>query len=149
MEKIKLIIKKPWNFIFKTEQGLYLVFGGLTTLVSLIAFYITFSLCKAAFDVELKDLSTVIKNVAGIVFAYFTNRIFVFKSKNVTKKAKSQEAVLFTVTRIATLLIDIWLLNILIDKAGINVYIGTVITSIVVIILNYIASKLYIFKRKD
>jgi putative flippase GtrA len=145
MEKIKALIKKLWNFTFKTEQGLYLVFGGLTTLVSII----TFGFFDFIFAGEHYTVSIVLSNIAGIVFAYFTNRIFVFKSENNSKKAKSQEAVLFFATRTATLFFDLWFTTLLIEKAGFLHMVSKVISVIIVIILNYIASKLYIFTRKD
>lgn len=145
MKNIKALIKKLLDFTFKTEQGLYLVFGGLTTLVSIVTFWICFTILGEG----SKDISTVIKNAAGIIFAYFTNRKYVFKSENHTAKAKTQEAIQFFATRIATLFIDLLLLDILKNKLGISEYIGTVITTVIVIILNYVASKLYIFKRKE
>jgi len=145
MKKIVSLIKNIWDFIFKTEQGLYLIFGVLTTLVSLIVFWLFNNLI---FIGELVNVSTVLKHIAGIIFAYFTNRTYVFKSENVTKSAKAKEASLFVITRIGTLLIDLWIIDLLIDK-GVSENIGTIFTSIIVIILNYIASKLYIFKRKD
>jgi len=145
MYEIKKIIKKLWDFSFKTEKGLYLVFGVLTTLISLIAFYIS----KFIFGNESDTLSTIIKHIAGIIFAYFTNRSFVFKSENVSHKAKAQEAVLFVGTRLITLGIDWLIVTTLKYKVGIDSNIGTIIGSVVVIVLNYIASKLYIFKRKD
>lgn len=138
-------IKKIWDFLFVSEKGLYLVFGGLTTLVSIIVFKV-FDLIFAG---EYYLFSTIMKNIAGIIFAYFTNRKYVFKSKNISKKAKTQEATLFAVTRTATLFIDMWFTTFFIEKAGIDNTVSSVISTIIVIILNYIASKLYIFKRKD
>ncbi len=141
----KLITKVKSSKLFTTEKGLYLVFGGLTTLVSILAFWIS----DLFFGAEYITLSTVIKNIAGIIFAYITNRIYVFKSKNTSSKAKVQEFVLFVITRVATLFVDIWLIGLLTVNAGIHQNIGTVITSVVVIVLNYVASKLYIFTPKD
>ncbi len=143
MKKLCSILKSMW--LFRSEKGLYLVFGGLTTLVSIITFWI----CDFFLGADGINLSTVIKNIAGILFAYFTNRIFVFRSRNITTSAKAREFLLFVTTRTGTLLLDVWLINILTEKAQLNQNIGTVITSIIVIVLNYIASKLYIFKRKD
>lgn len=145
MNKIKSIIKKLWDFAFKTEKGLYLVFGALTTLVSLIVFAIFDNI----FNGEHYILSTIFQHTAGIVFAYFTNRKFVFKSMNTSKKARTQEATQFFSTRIVTLFIDMGFKKLLIEVAGINNMVAAVITSVIVIVLNYIASKLYIFKRKD
>lgn len=137
------LIIKLWNFVFKTETGLYLVFGGLTTAVSIVVFWIFNNL---VFDGSYVNVSTVLKHIAGIIFAYFTNRSYVFKSQASTKKAKVIEATLFVGTRIGTLVIDALLINLLKYTFGINENIGTVLTSVVVVVLNYIASKLYIFK---
>ncbi len=145
MEKIKALIKKLWDFTFKTEQGLYLLFGGLTTLVSIV----TFGLFDWIFAGEHYNISTAISNIAGIIFAYFTNRIYVFKSENTSKKAKSEEAILFFATRTATLFLDMWFTALLIESAGLPNMISKIISTVIIIILNYVASKLYIFKRKD
>ena len=145
MEKIKTIVKKLWNFAFKTEQGLYVVFGGLTTLVSII----TFGLFDWIFAGEHYNVSTAISNIAGIIFAYFTNRIYVFRSENTSKKAKSEEAILFFSTRTATLFLDMWFTTLLIESVGLPNMISKIISTVIIIILNYIASKLYIFKRKE
>jgi putative flippase GtrA len=81
MEKIKALIKKLWDFTFKTEQGLYLLFGGLTTLVSIV----TFGLFDWIFAGEHYNISTVISNIAGIIFAYL-QRIYVLRVKTLLKK---------------------------------------------------------------
>ncbi|HBR30584.1 MAG TPA: teichoic acid glycosylation protein, partial [Clostridiales bacterium] len=101
------------------------------------------------FDGKLYWLSTVLQHAAGITFAYFTNRRFVFKSENISRKAKTREATEFFLTRIVTLFIDMGIKKVLIEEAGIDNNVSAVITSVIVIVLNYFASKLYIFKRKD
>ena len=88
------LIRKLWNFAFHTRDGLYLVFGVLTTLVSIAVF----AVCDLLFGEERLILNTVLKNVAGILFAYFTNRTIVFKSQNKTAAAKTAEFIQFTVT---------------------------------------------------
>ena len=70
-------MKKIFHLLFCTEKGKYLVVGGLTTLVSIVAFWVAFYL----FDFN-DTVSTIIKNLAGIAFAYVPNRIWVFDSKN-------------------------------------------------------------------
>ena len=140
-------MKKIFNLLFYTEKGKYLVVGALTTVVSFIAFWIAF------YPLGLNDTwSTVIKNAAGITFAYVPNRIWVFDSKNKTAAAVSKESVLFFVTRIAVMLLDMVFMAFLPALLSFLPYssmIATVISSILCLIINYIASKIYIFTSKE
>ena len=134
------LIRKLWNFAFHTRDGLYLVFGVLTTLVSIAVF----AVCDLLFGEERLILNTVLKNVAGILFAYFTNRTIVFKSQN-----KTAEFIQFTVTRTATLFLDMAIVWLLCDKLAVmRATIASCIASAVVIVLNYFASRFLVFARK-
>ena len=140
-------MKKIIDLLFRTEKGKYLVVGGLTTLVSFIAFWIAF------YPLGLSDtVSTVIKNIAGIAFAYIPNRIWVFDSKNKTASAVSKESVLFFVTRIGVMLLDMVFMAFLPSLLSFLPYssmIATVISSVLCLILNYIAGKILIFTNKE
>ena len=140
-------MKKIFNLLFCTEKGKYLVVGGLTTLVSILAFWVAFYL------LDLNDtVSTVVKNVAGIAFAYLPNRIWVFDSKNKSAVAVSKESVLFFVTRIAVMLLDMIFMAFLPALLSFLPYsslIATVVSSVLCLIINYIASKIYIFTSKE
>ncbi|MBQ5841970.1 MAG: GtrA family protein [Clostridia bacterium] len=140
-------MKKIFNLLFCTEKGKYLVVGGLTTLVSILAFWVAFYL------LDLNDtVSTVVKNVAGIAFAYLPNRIWVFDSKNKSAAAVSKESVLFFVTRIAVMLLDMIFMAFLPALLSFLPYsslIATVVSSVLCLIINYIASKIYIFTSKE
>ena len=140
-------MKKIFNLLFCTEKGKYLVVGGLTTLVSIIAFWVAFYL------LDLNDtVSTIVKNVAGIAFAYLPNRIWVFDSKNKSAAAVSKESVLFFVTRIAVMLLDMIFMAFLPALLSFLPYsslIATVVSSVLCLIINYIASKIYIFTSKE
>ncbi|MBR4852330.1 MAG: GtrA family protein [Clostridia bacterium] len=140
-------MKKIFNLLFCTEKGKYLVVGGLTTLVSILAFWVAFYL------LDLNDtVSTIVKNVAGIAFAYLPNRIWVFDSKNKSAAAVSKESVLFFVTRIAVMLLDMIFMAFLPALLSFLPYsslIATVVSSVLCLIINYIASKIYIFTSKE
>ena len=140
-------MKKIFHLLFCTEKGKYLVVGGLTTLVSIAAFWV------ASYLLDLNDtVSTVIKNVAGIAFAYIPNRIWVFDSKNKSAAAVSKESLLFFVTRIAVMLLDMVFMAFLPALLAFLLYsslIATVISSVLCLIINYIASKIYIFTSKE
>lgn len=141
MNKIKDLIKKLWHFAFYTEAGLYLVFGVLTTVVSLVTYYISELLIDNAI------VSTVLKNVSGILFAYFTNRSMVFGSK-AKGKGRLLEFLKFTASRLSTFALDLVLTWIFADRLSFNSYVVGTLTTVVVIILNYVLSKLFVFTKK-
>ena len=94
-------------------------------------------------------ISNAIAWVAAAVFAYFTNKFFVFASKVDTKKALFREVVSFFSCRLFTLVIDEAIMIITVDKLHWNELLMKIIANIVVIVLNYIFSKILIFAKKD
>lgn len=122
----------------------YLIVGGLTTLISLIVYYI----CVLTFLNPNKSIQLQIANIvswiAGVTFAYFTNRKYVFESKN---KKKMQEATKFVSSRITTLLLDMFIMWLGVTVVGFNDKIIKIISQILVIIGNYILSKLFVFNK--
>lgn len=120
----------------------YLIFGGLTFVVSMLTYYI----CRLAFDYVLSNL---ISWVAAVLFAYITNKAFVFESKTETIFLLIKEFVLFIASRIFTLLLETAILYIMVDWLHINDMLVKVIAQIIVILTNYILSKLVIFKNKN
>lgn len=141
MKGIKNIVKKLWNFAFHTEAGLYLVFGVLTTVVSLAVYYVLI-LVGANYWV-----STVLKNVAGILFAYFTNRGMVFGSKAVGSK-KVAEFFKFVSSRLFTFALDLGMMFVMVDLIFMDEMIAGALSTVIVIILNYVLSKLFVFAKK-
>lgn len=141
MEKIKSVIKKLWHFAFHTEAGLYLVFGALTTAVSLITYYISEALLANVI------VSTVLKNVSGILFAYFTNRSVVFGSE-AKGKSRLLEFLKFTASRLFTFALDLAVSWLLVDKLLLNSYVVGTLSTVAVIIINYVLSKLFVFTKK-
>lgn len=163
MKSLKNLIKKLWNWVFHTEKGLYLVFGALTTLVSLIVYYAFngFSVLngKLAYSgilppkvsigvlsVSGHALATVLRNIAGIIFAYFTNRGIVFGS-TAKGKEKRAEFVKFVSSRLITLVLDVVMIILLVDVMGVNSTAAGLLSQIMVIVLNYFLSKLIVFKK--
>ena len=120
----------------------YLIIGGLTTLVSLIIYYIlVLTILNPENSIELQ-IANIISWICAVTFAYFTNRKYVFESKNKSKK----ELIKFFLLRIGTLLIDMALMYIFVSTLHFNDKIIKIIVQIVVIILNYIFSKFFVFK---
>lgn len=139
------------------ELVVYIVFGVLTTVVNLITFYSLES---------ITDVSYLINNaiawVAGVIFAFITNKIFVFRSKSWKLSVAGKEAVEFLSARIFSFGVEelgLWLLVDIIGLASFSMVIfgfditgeliAKVILAIVVVIMNYVFSKLIIFKKKN
>lgn len=139
---------KIHELYMKYEEILvYLVVGGLTTVVSWAAkflwnfiFYDNTSHPTAIQNIVLSTVCW----VAGVIFAFFTNRKYVFKSKGPMLK----EAPKFVASRLSTYFIDIAIMQVLGTLLGVNVYIATLVSAVVVIVLNYVFSKLFVFNKK-
>ena len=128
----------------------YLIFGALTTVVSLVTKYILlFTILDATNAFELQ-LSIIISWILAVLFAYFTNRKFVFESKS-SKKIK--EFINFIVARLSTLVLEMAIMWFFVTLLKLNsdlyVVIFTIITQVAVVIGNYIFSKLFVFKKTD
>ena len=121
----------------------YLIFGILSTIVN-IATYAFFSrIIKINFMI-----SNIIAWFVAVIFAYITNKFFVFESKDINIKFILKEITSFMSLRIVSGLTELILMYIMINIMLINDFIVKIITNIVVVILNFIFSKLIIFKNK-
>ena len=143
------MIEKLRDFCKKHREILvYLIVGGLTTLVSWAAKFLwnfAFYGGTAEPTVAQNTILSVVENAAGIAFAYPTNRKWVFQSKNPHILA---EAGSFVGSRLLTMLLG-WLLNLLlVNVLGISTYIATVVSAVFVVAGNYIISKLLVFRKK-
>ena len=133
------------------EIILYLIFGILTTIVSLGSKYILlFILLDAKNPIQLQA-SIIISWTIAVLFAYFTNRIFVFKSKS-KNKDKLKEFINFIIARISTLLLEMLIMWFFVTFLKLNtdlyVIIFTIISQFAVVVTNYVLSKLFIFNVK-
>lgn len=121
----------------------YLVFGVLTTLVNIVVYW----LCAHPLGIKTVP-SSVIAWIASVLFAYVTNRIWVFHSETTGKSGIIREVVYFFACRLATGVVDWVFMYVTVDLFGFNDVIMKIIANVVVVILNYIASKLLIFRKK-
>lgn len=121
------------------EIILYLIFGVLTTIVNIASFYILADILK---------INWIVSNVAAwilsVLFAYFTNKTYVFESKN---KNIIKEFISFIICRVLSLGIDMVFMFILIDLLSVSNLISKIIVNVIVVIANYIFSKFLIFKK--
>lgn len=133
------------NQLFKKYQQpiLYLFFGVCTTAVNIITYYISAHI----FFLSVV-LSTCLAWVISVIFAYITNKWWVFESKSLRLKAVIQEFLSFTGCRLFTGTCDLLIMFIFVDCWGVNDLIVKIASNVLVVISNYIFSKLIIFKRK-
>ena len=146
------IMKKLIKTFFDNEILSYLFFGGATTLLSILS-------RLGIYHISHQEiLATALANIIGILFAFITNDTFVFKQE---RKNWPIRLVKFFLTRLSTLGLDVLLTYIFvtsypniigqfvqqnIDKVN---TIETILAQILIIILNYILSKIYIFKKAN
>ena len=124
----------------------YLIFGFLTTIISLIVYYaLTLTIINPNKAIELQ-VANILSWVAGVTFAYITNRKYVFNSKN---KNVKKELISFVSARVVTLLLDMFIMGLFVSILGFNDRIMKIISQIIVIINNYIFSKLFVFKKRS
>ena len=122
----------------------YLIFGVMTTVVSLATYYIcvyTFLNPDNSFQLQIANI---ISWIVGVAFAYITNRKFVFESQN---KDKVKEAGKFIMSRITTLLIDMFIMFLGVTILKFNDKIIKLISQVLVIVMNYVLSKIIVFKK--
>ena len=123
----------------------YLIVGGLTTVVSLGVYYgCVLTILDPEVAVQLQA-ANIISWIAAVTFAYFTNRKFVFESKN---ENKLKEAAAFYGSRVTTLLVDMGCMFLMVTLFGWNDKIAKLIVQVIVTVANYVLSKFIVFRKK-
>lgn len=140
------MIKKLWDFGWglykKHEEGInYLIFGFLAFVLNYILYFI-FADAIAMHYMAATGLSWVLT----VVFAYWTNRTFVFKSQNKATASVVKEFVSFIGARVATEVLELALMYVLVDVLTVNDKISKLVCQVIVILANYVLSKIWIFK---
>ena len=137
METIKTLLKKYRELI------LYLIFGVLTTLVN----YISWWLLEPFF--ASSTIPVTAAWLISVLFAYLTNRRFVFESKVTGGKALAAEMLSFFAARVLSGVLDLCFMWVFADWLRFDSRLVKLISNVFVVIFNYIASKLVIFRKKD
>ncbi len=119
----------------------YLIFGVLTTIVSILSY----ALFTRIFHIDIY-ISSVLSWILAVTFAFITNRIFVFNSK---ERNIILELIKFYLSRLASLGIELLLMHLFVKIFNINDMISKIIVQGIVIVLNYIFSKIFVFKKKQ
>ena len=152
-KKIKLNEIDYKNINLKTIKGLYLeykevinylVFGVLATIVNFVAYFIFAKIFKID-----EVLSSGLSWLVAVLFAYTTNKIFVFESKTKTIKEFLKEMISFFLARVLSgILCDVGTFAVMVRVFKINDIFSKIVTQVMVVILNYILSKFFVFKNK-
>ena len=124
------------------EMALYLIFGAGTTLVNIVSYFVLRSFFEANITV-----ATIISWFFSVLFAYVTNKTLVFKSRKGDIKGLAVEFVFFISGRFLTCLIELCIMVVFVDYIKLSESLMKIVSSVVVIILNYIFSKVWIFKK--
>ena len=128
--------KKLW------EPLSYLFFGGLTTFVNLFIYFLFFSLLHWYYLV-----ATTIAWLGAVIFAFITNKKWVFNSNKTSKKEVGMELIKFSFYRVLSLVLDASCMVLLIDVFTFNNWGAKILTQVIVVVANYLFSKFLIFKK--
>lgn len=119
----------------------YGVFGVLTTIINMAAFWLFSDMLKVHYMV-----ANVIAWVIAVAFAYVTNKLWVFQSKSWARSVWIPECISFVSARLATGLLDMGLMYLMISIIGVPKMWAKLVSNVVVIIGNYVLSKLVVFR---
>lgn len=126
----------------------YLIFGVLTTVVSVVTYVLFANLLFSEKTDITVQISNVLSWICAVIFAYVTNRKYVFNSKSKGKE-KYKEIFNFFLARFSSLIIDMVLMFVLFSLMHIDDTISKIIVQFVIVIVNYVFSKFFVFKNAD
>lgn len=141
------LIQKIWKLIAGLYERFrelfwYGVFGVLTTIINMAAFWLFSDALKVHYMV-----ANVIAWVIAVAFAYVTNKLWVFESKSWERSVWIPECIGFVSARLATGLLDMGLMYLMISIIGVPKMWAKLVSNVVVIIGNYVLSKLVVFRK--
>ncbi len=166
--KKESFIGKMIDKFFTKEIVSYIFFGVMTTLVNLAVFYLTKQIFAAIgwngffntivpADSKIVELfsggseyldANLIAWVAGVIFAFVTNKLFVFDSKSWRPSVAGKEFTGFVGARVFSLVVEMLGMFVMVTLLSWNELVSKLVVGIIVIIMNYVFSKLLIFKKK-
>ena len=134
------MLNKLLNLYKKYKEIInYLIFGVLTTLISIV----TYAIFTKVFHIDYL-ISNVLSWIIAVLFAYITNKIFVFESKS---KKNIKEITSFFFFRVVSLIMEMIILYVFVDMLHIDDLVTKIIAQIIVIVSNYVFSKVFVFKK--
>lgn len=136
LKKIKTLYMKYREVIS------YLFFGVVTTVINIVLFWFLTDISHIDYKV-----SNVIAWIVAVIVAFITNKLFVFESRGKSKEETTKELISFFAARIFSLIVDMIIMIVMVDVMNIDNIIAKIVSNVVVIVLNYIFSKLFIFNK--
>lgn len=137
IQKLRSLIEKYWDILT------YLVFGVLTTVVNYAVYLPVYNFCGISAAV-----SNMIAWIVAVVFAFLTNKPFVFHSHDWSVKTVVPELIKFVSCRLASGVMETVILFLTVDLMDWNGNVWKLVTQVLVIIINYVGSKLLVFRNK-
>ena len=137
IQKLRSLLVKYWDVLS------YLFFGVLTTVVNYLIYLPVYNFCGLS-----AALSNMIAWVGAVIFAFLTNKPFVFRSHDWSAKTVVPELTKFVSCRIASGVLETVILFLAVDCMNWNGNIWKLVTQVLVIIINYVGSKLLVFRKK-
>ena len=137
------MLKKIWDKFMNREVISYLIFGVLTTLVNWVVYGM---MVRTGVDYRI---ATAAAWVVSVLFAFIVNKIFVFQSYDLHLAYVMKEIVSFTACRAASGVMEMVLMVIMVSWLNMDEYVSKVLVSIVVVVVNYVFSKLFIFRKSE
>lgn len=137
IQKIRVLVEKHWDIVS------YLFFGVCTTVVNYLIYIPCYNLLGMSASV-----SNIVAWVVAVAFAYLTNKPFVFKSNDWSAATVIPELTKFVGCRIGSGVAETIVLFLAVDLLGWNGNIWKLVTQVMVTVMNYVASKLLVFRKK-
>ncbi len=137
-------LKALWEKYVNRETVTYVIFGALTTLLD----WGLFALLNKVFGMD-ELIANIFSTAAAIIFAFFTNKFIVFRSMEKDAETMGKESAKFLGSRLFTFGVQELLLFLTVKLLGFDGVLMKMLTSVIVIILNYFLSKLFIFVKAN
>lgn len=137
------MIKKIWDKLMNREVISYLIFGVLTTLVNWVVYG---AMVKVGIDYRI---ATAAAWAVSVLFAFIVNKIFVFQSYNMQSAFVVKEMTSFVACRGVSGVMEMVFMIVMVSWLRMDEYISKIIVSVIVVIVNYVFSKLFIFRKSE
>lgn len=137
------MIKKIWDKVMNREVISYLIFGVLTTLVNWVVYA---AMVKVHIDYRI---ATAAAWAVSVLFAFIVNKIFVFQSYNLRPAYVMKEITSFVACRAVSGVMEMVFMIVMVSWIHMDEYISKIAVSVIVVIVNYIFSKLFIFRKSE
>lgn len=141
------MLKKAMDFI-KSDAGIELIIYGIVGVLTTVVNVAIFQLFSNVLNVHYL-ISNVVAWVVAVIFAFVANKLWVFKSKSWQRELVQREAISFVIARLMSLGVDMLIMYLAVDILAVDELIAKIVANVFVIIINYVLSKLWIFKKKS